>query len=133
MAKWFLNCPLSLFGSCLKKVDTNYDLISQVTRCFCQHILFTVLVFELFLNVSQCCPKVYSEKQTDNFCVWPFYNHFWPLFCQLHKYLSQNLDSDSHFEELNMCKSQLDQILGHKSQFFLTSVFFKNMLKFGHS
>ena len=40
------------------------------------------------------------------------------------KYLSKNLDSDSHFEGLNICKSQLDQFLWHKSQFVLTSMFF---------
>jgi hypothetical protein len=53
-----------------------------------------------------------ARKKTDNFCVWPFYNHFWSVFCQLHYiYLSQNLDSDHHFEGLNMSKSQLDQNL----------------------
>ena len=52
--------------------------------------------------------KVCAEKNTDNFCVWPFYNQCRPLFCQLHKYLSQNLDSDVHFELLNMWKIGLD-------------------------
>ena len=60
--------------------------------------LFTRLSKEVSMNY-EC--KVCSEK-TDNFCVWPFYNHFWPLFCQLHKHLSQNLDSYSHFEGLNI-------------------------------
>ena len=66
----------------------------------------------------------YVRKKNDNFCILPFYNHFWSFFCQLHKYLLQNLDSDSHFEGLNMCKSQLDQNLCHKSHFFLISVSF---------
>ena len=68
--------------------------------------------------------KVCSEKKTDNFCFWSFYNRFWLFFCHLHKYLSQNLDSDSHFEELNMCKSQLDQNLWPKLQIVLKNVFF---------
>ena len=64
------------------------------------------------------------REKNDNFCVWPFYNHFWPLFCQLHKYLSQTLESDGHFEGLNMWKSQLDQNLWHKLQMFLACLFF---------
>ena len=34
----------------------------------------------------------------------PFYDHIWPFFCQPHGYLSQNWDSDSHFEVLNEFK-----------------------------
>ena len=41
---------------------------------------------------------------------------FLAIFCQLHKYFSQNLDAVSHFEGLNMSKSQLDQYLWHESQ-----------------
>ena len=69
--------------------------------------------------------KHYSLMQYKghNSMRWPFYNHFWPFFCQLHKYLSQNLGADSHFEGLNVSKSQWDQNLWHKTQFFLTSVF----------
>ena len=29
---------------------------------------------------------------------WPFYDHFWLFFCELHKQLSHNWGSDSHFE-----------------------------------
>jgi hypothetical protein len=25
-----------------------------------------------------------------NLCIWQFYDYFWSLFCQLHRYLSQN-------------------------------------------
>ena len=31
---------------------------------------------------------------------WPFCNHIWSFSCQLHDYLSQNWDSDCHFEML---------------------------------
>ena len=31
----------------------------------------------------------------------PFYDLFWPFFRNMHVDLSQNLDSDSHFEVLN--------------------------------
>ena len=34
---------------------------------------------------------------------------FLAIFCQLHKYLSQNLGADGHFEGLNVSKSQLNQ------------------------
>ena len=36
---------------------------------------------------------------------------FLAIFCQQHRYLSQNLDADSHFEGLNVSKSQLNQNL----------------------
>ena len=35
----------------------------------------------------------------------PFYNHLWSLFCQLHRYLSQNWDSGRHFEVCSVSKS----------------------------
>ena len=37
-------------------------------------------------------------------CVWQFYDHFWSFFCQLHKYLLQNLDADGHYEVQNVSK-----------------------------
>ena len=43
----------------------------------------------------------------------PFYDHFWPFFCQLHESLSQNWDSDGHFEVLSVSKSWLDQEQWH--------------------
>jgi hypothetical protein len=45
--------------------------------------------------------KVCPEKNPDNFCVWPFYNHFWPFLPTTYLYLSQNLDVNGHFKELN--------------------------------
>ena len=36
-------------------------------------------------------PKFVNDK-------WPFYDHFWSFFCQLHRYLSQNWGSDIHLE-----------------------------------
>ena len=43
-------------------------------------------------------PKLETNK-------WPFYDHFWPFFCQLYEHLSQNWGSDGHFEVLNRSKS----------------------------
>ena len=43
----------------------------------------------------------------------PFYDHIWSFFCQPHGYLSQNWNSNGHFEVLNGSESQLDQKLGH--------------------
>ena len=40
----------------------------------------------------------------DTFLLWPFYDHSWSFFCQLHKCLSQNLGADGHFEVLNKSK-----------------------------
>ena len=60
----------------------------------------------------------------DNFCVWPFYDHLWSFFCQLHRHLSQKLGSDGYFEVLNKSKSQLDQKLQDKTQNFLSPLFF---------
>ena len=53
-------------------------------------------------------------------------------FCQLHEHVSQNLGSDSHFEDLNMSKSakcQLNQKLQHKLQIFPISFFFFQFCK----
>ena len=50
--------------------------------------------------------------------------NFWQFFCQLHKYLSHNLGSAGHFEEVNVYKSQLNQNLGHELQICLKSEFF---------
>ena len=40
---------------------------------------------------------------------------FLAIFCQVSRYISQNLGADSHFERLNVSKFQLDQNLWHKS------------------
>ena len=52
--------------------------------------------------------------------VWPFYNHFWSIYCQVHWYISQNCGS----EGLNNPESQFDQKLWLKLKLFLTTVFF---------
>ena len=49
---------------------------------------------------------------------WPFYDNFWPFFCHLYDYLSQNRGSDNHFEVLDESKSYLAQKLWHKIQIF---------------
>ena len=46
--------------------------------------------------------------------VWPFWDHFWSFFCQLHEYFSQNLGFDIHFDVLNVSKFQSDQKIQHK-------------------
>jgi hypothetical protein len=58
------------------------------------------------------------HQKRDNPKSWSFYNHFWPFFCQLHEYLSQNWGSEEHFEVPNLPKSQLAQKLQHKTQFY---------------
>ena len=42
--------------------------------------------------------KFETDKRT-------FYNHFWSFFCQLSEHLSQNWDSDGHFEVLYESKN----------------------------
>ena len=42
--------------------------------------------------------KIASDKR-------PFYDHFWPFFCQLYVHLSQNWGSDSHYKVLSESKS----------------------------
>ena len=50
-----------------------------------------------------------GAKQTTQ--KWPFYDPFWPFFCQPHKNLSKNWDSDGHFEVLRGSENQLVQKL----------------------
>ena len=47
------------------------------------------------------------------------------FFCQPHKNISRNFGADGHFEVLKMSKSQLDQKLQHKTQFFYFSFIFQ--------
>ena len=75
-----------------------------------------------FLCQSHCILRFNSKDTTfafGNFTT--IYGHF---FCQLHRYLSQNVGADSHFEVLNKSKSQLDQKLQDKTQHFLSPLFF---------
>ena len=46
------------------------------------------------------------------------------LFSQMHKYISQNLGADGHFEVLNISKSQLNQNLQHKTQILIFQFLF---------
>ena len=50
---------------------------------------------------------------------WPFYDLFWPSFCNMYVNLSQNWGSDGHFEVLNRSYFRLVQTLWHKTQIFL--------------
>ena len=45
------------------------------------------------------------RNKRDNLWVWLFYSHFWGIFCQPYRYLSQTFGADGHFEVLNMSKS----------------------------
>ena len=54
-----------------------------------------------------CFPKFANEK-------WPFSDHFWSFFCQLHVYILQNWGSDSHFEVLSWSATYLVQKLWQK-------------------
>ena len=74
-------------------------------------MIFTIWVFALDSD----------SKWKGQFLRLVNFNHFWPFFCQLHKYVSQNLGADIHFEGLNISKFQLDQNLWHQSQIVLTS------------
>ena len=64
------------------------------------------------------------RNKRDNLWVWLFYSHFWGIFCQPYRYLSQIFGADGHFEVLNMSKSQLDQKLKAKTQIILFLFFF---------
>ena len=70
--------------------------------------------YGLRCNLRLCALLANSQKiATDK---WPFYDHIWPFFCQLYVYLSQNWDSDGHFEVLYESESYLVQKLWHKMQ-----------------
>ena len=70
--------------------------------------------YGLRCNLRPRASSVNSQKiATDK---WPFYDQIWPFFCQPHGYLSQNWDSDGHFEVLNESISYLVQKLWHKTK-----------------
>ena len=84
---------------------------SQVWQC-------SKLYIYKFLSVDAI---VWVKTNDNNNC--PFYNHFWPFFCQLYVCFSQNWGSDSHFGILNRSKIWLVQKLWHKMQIFPFLVF----------
>jgi hypothetical protein len=62
----------------------------------------------------QGCFSILDEKKLKMLVskmaiFWPFVIIFW----QLHRYISQNWDSDGYFEVLSVSKSKLDQKLWH--------------------
>ena len=73
-----LRCLMSLNLNWIKSYDINYKLFWQL------------------------CFSILEEKKASKMAIfWPFVVFFW----QLHRYLSQNWDSDSHFEVLSVSKS----------------------------
>ena len=56
--------------------------------------------------------------KTNNNDKWLFYCYFWPFFRQLYVYLSQNWDSEGHFDVPNRSKNWLVLRLSHKMQIF---------------
>ena len=68
-------------------------------------ILFKQLHFRRnFLFQPIFKKKTIVWVKMNNTGKWLFYNHFWPFFCQLYGYLSQNWGSDGHFDVLNGSK-----------------------------
>ena len=53
----------------------------------------------VFFNIGRKKPWKFKFQK------WPFFDHLWSCFWQLHRYLSQNWDSDGHFEVLSVSKS----------------------------
>ena len=74
----------------------------------------TILFTSVFFNFGKKAWKFMFKK-----C--PFFYHLGSFLWQLHRYLSQNWDSDCHFEVLNESKSLLDQKLWH---YYLLKSFF---------
>ena len=76
------------------ELELNSSKLHELNLKSFQNWLFVWLLTIDLINLIYCLAgnKVCLEKKTDNFCVWPFYNHFWPFLCQLPKYLSQNLN-----------------------------------------
>ena len=73
-----LRCLMSLNLNWIKSYDINYKLFWQL------------------------CFSILEEKKASKMAIfWPFVVFFW----QLHRYLSQNWDSDGHFEVLSVSKS----------------------------
>ena len=54
---------------------------------------------------SKILQLLQSESKRITITKWLFHGYFWPFFCHLHVYLSQNRGSDGQFEVLNGSKS----------------------------
>ena len=81
--------------------------------------------------LSQLLQKIVSldlrKTNDNNNCQ--FYHHFWPFFCQLYVYLSQNWGSDSHFGIPNRSKIWLVQRLWQKNANISFNCFFFNFVQ----
>ena len=63
--------------------------------------LIQIVLWQLFLHIS--CVQFWFNYtlfpfKRYYFWVWPFYDHFWSFFCQLHEYLPQKLGTKGDFE-----------------------------------
>ena len=85
--------------------------------------------FPLWNSYNYDLPFVIQEEKSTNAMLksvwkwmflykWPFYELFWPFFCNMYVHLSQNWGSDGHFEVLNRSYLSLVQKLLHKTQIF---------------
>jgi hypothetical protein len=61
---------------------------------------FRATLIEPVRIIALMCVSIdwFDSKLTEK---WPLYEHFLPFFRQIYEHLSQNWDSDSHFEVLN--------------------------------
>ena len=57
------------------------------------------------LTTMSLIDKIKGDWKRMSLCKWPCSDHFWPFFCHLYVYLSQNWGLDGHFEVLNRSKS----------------------------
>ena len=90
------------------------EVLTVILRCRTCQNLDWVKSYGLRCNLSLCASSANSKKiEADKL---PFLDHIWPLFCKLHTNLSQNWDSEGHFEVLNNSKPELEQKIWQKTQ-----------------
>ena len=100
-------CPLynhswPFFAICVY-IFHKTEVLTVILRCLMGLNLDWVKSYSLRCSLRPRASSVNSQKiATDK---WPFYDHIWPFFRQLHVYLSKNRHSDGHFEVLNKSKS----------------------------
>ena len=80
-------------GSCQTNSENGSETYKVIRTNFCNGS-----------NLLMCTIIVCSYSNVTIFAFGNFYDHFWSFLCQLHEYLSQNLDDDVHFEVLNVSK-----------------------------
>ena len=109
-------------------MDRNWNWNWKKDAAFWKKVLCIRTIFSTIILLSMSTLALIKFLQrsmipivwikTNNNAKWLFYGYFWPFFRQLYVYLSQNWDSEGHFDVLNRSKIWLVLRFDTKCKYF---------------